>query len=267
MSASKTSFFRRGKSAMSLPSRVRARTETASGAKTRITHPAGVWCGPSTAKGSELRAAAIASSSWSPALQPSPTVVSTFGSAYRHERGAPDFLCVFGNCSIGGEPADIGRVQNARTQPTVPITPSFVDLDLSAPVSVEVGADHKIIVMGKRVDETTIASGIVGREHAGGDFVERFVQDWGGGDVCGRIDALGARGLDFRRGHAENEDIVVADQIAHLDIGAVESADGQGAVERHLRAACARGFHAGGGDLLGQVGGGHDDLGQRNIVV
>src|SRR5580698_432107 len=156
---------------MSLPSRVSARTDTASGAKTRITHPAGVSCGPSTAKGSEFRAAAIASSSWSPALQPSPTAVSMNGSAYRHERRAPDFLCVLGNCSIGGEPADIGRVQNARTQPTVPIAPSFVNFHLSPPVSVEVGADHKIVVMGERVDETAIAPGVVRREHAGRDFV------------------------------------------------------------------------------------------------
>src|SRR4029077_12487721 len=158
MSASKTSSLRRGNSAMSLPSRVTARTEIASGAKTRITHPADVKCGPSTAKGSELRAVAIASSSWSRAFQPSPTAFSIKVSAYRHERRTPDILCVFGNCSIGGEPADIGRVQNARTQPTVPVAPGFVDLHLCLPVSVEVGADHEIIVMGERVDKTAIAS-------------------------------------------------------------------------------------------------------------
>src|SRR3984957_6354934 len=35
-------------------------------------------------------------------------------SAYRHEGSTPDFLCIFGYRSIGGEPADIGRVQTAR---------------------------------------------------------------------------------------------------------------------------------------------------------
>ena len=78
---------------------------------------------------------------------------------------------------------------------------------------------------------------------------------------------LDARGLDLGRGEAEDEDVVVADQIVHLDIGAVERADGQRAVERHLHVAGAGGFHPGGRDLLRQVGGGHDDLSQRNVVV
>ena len=50
--------------------------------------------------------------------------------------------------------------------------------------------------------------------------------------------------------------------IAHFDIGAVERADGQRAVQRHLHVAGARGFHAGGRNLFGEVGGGNDRLGQ-----
>jgi starch phosphorylase len=42
----------------------------------------------------------------------------------------------------------------------------------------------------------------------------------------------------------------IADQISHLDIGAVERADGQRAVQRHLHVAGAGGFHAGSRDLL-----------------
>ena len=68
----------------------------------------------------------------------------------------------------------------------------------------------------------------------------------------------GARRLDFGRGQAEDEDVVVADQIADLDVGAVERADGQRAVQRHLHVAGAGGLHAGGGNLLGEVGGGDD---------
>ena len=73
--------------------------------------------------------------------------------------------------------------------------------------------------------------------------------------------------LDLRRGQAEDEDIVVADLLVDLDIGAVERADGQRAVERQLHVAGAGGFDAGGRDLLGQVGRGHDHLGQRDVVV
>src|ERR1700733_5051857 len=110
-------------------------------------------------------------------------------SAYRHERRAPDFLGVFAYRPIGGEPANIGCVQNARTHPSVPVTPSFIDPHLGLPVSVEVSANHEIIVMGERIDEAAITPCVVGREYAGSDFVERFVQSWGGGDIFGRIDA------------------------------------------------------------------------------
>src|SRR5690606_33153147 len=52
-----------------------------------------------------------------------------------------------------------------------------------------------------------------------------------------------------------------------LDIGAVERAYGQCAVERELHVSGARGFHAGRGNLLGQVGGRYHDLGDAHIVV
>ena len=52
-----------------------------------------------------------------------------------------------------------------------------------------------------------------------------------------------------------------------LDIGAVERADGQRAVQRELHVAGARRLHAGGRDLLRQIGRRHDHLGQAHIVV
>ena len=44
-------------------------------------------------------------------------------------------------------------------------------------------------------------------------------------------------------------------------------ADGERAVQRQLHVAGAGGLGAGGGDLLGEVGAGHDDLGHRDAVV
>ena len=60
-------------------------------------------------------------------------------------------------------------------------------------------------------------------------------------------------GLDLGRRQAEDEDVVVADEIAQLDVGAVERADRQRAVQRHLHVAGAGGLHAGGRDLLGEI--------------
>ncbi len=58
-----------------------------------------------------------------------------------------------------------------------------------------------------------------------------------------------------------------ADALADLDVGAVERADGQRAVERELHVAGAGRFHAGGRDLLGEVGRRDDRLGEADIVV
>ena len=55
--------------------------------------------------------------------------------------------------------------------------------------------------------------------------------------------------------------------VADFDIGAVERADGDGAVQRELHVAGAGGFHAGSGNLLGEIGGRDDHLGQADIIV
>ena len=59
----------------------------------------------------------------------------------------------------------------------------------------------------------------------------------------------------------EDEDIILPHLFAYLDIGPVQGADGQGAVQRELHVAGAGGLGAGGGDLLGEIGGRNDQLG------
>ena len=71
----------------------------------------------------------------------------------------------------------------------------------------------------------------------------------------------------FLDGVAENENVFVADFLADFHIGAVERADGDGAVQGELHVSCAGGFLARGGDLLGKIGRGNDALGERNAVV
>ena len=58
-----------------------------------------------------------------------------------------------------------------------------------------------------------------------------------------------------------------ADFLEDFDVGAVERADGERAVEGELHVARAGGFLARGGDLLGEVGRGDDLLGERDAVV
>ena len=72
---------------------------------------------------------------------------------------------------------------------------------------------------------------------------------------------------DFGGGEAEEEEILRADFLADFDVRAVERADGERAVERELHVAGAARFLAGGGDLLGQIGGGIDEVRVLHVEV
>ena len=66
---------------------------------------------------------------------------------------------------------------------------------------------------------------------------------------------------------AEEEHVLVAETLIHLDICTVERADGDSAVHHELHAACAGGFLAGGGYLLGYLRCGYYGLGGGDAVV
>ena len=74
-------------------------------------------------------------------------------------------------------------------------------------------------------------------------------------------------GGDFVRRHAEDEDIVFAYMVQHFDIGAVQRANGQRAVQGKFHIARARGFKACCADLFGNVGSGDQDFRHRDIIV
>ena len=66
---------------------------------------------------------------------------------------------------------------------------------------------------------------------------------------------------------AEQEEVFLARLLGHLDRRAVARADGQGAVHHELHVARAAGLVAGGRDLVGDVAGGDQPLGERDVVL
>ncbi len=68
-------------------------------------------------------------------------------------------------------------------------------------------------------------------------------------------------------GEAEDEDVVLPHGVADLDVGAVQGADGQRAVEGQLHVAGARGLGAGGGDLRREFGSRNDVAGSGDVIV
>ena len=73
--------------------------------------------------------------------------------------------------------------------------------------------------------------------------------------------------LYFFRAQAEDEDIVLADRLAHFDVRAVQRADRNGAVHHELHVAGAARLFAGEGDLLADVRRGDHRLCHRHVVV
>ena len=104
-------------------------------------------------------------------------------------------------------------------------------------------------------------------EVAGADQVDRLLGDRvvfqpGQGVIAVAVD-LG----ELVGGVAEEEEVVPAHPLADLDVGAIEGADREGAIEGHLHVAGAGGLHAGGGDLLGEVHRRIDALAQLHAEV
>ena len=96
--------------------------------------------------------------------------------------------------------------------------------------------------------------------HDGAEFVVGPV-------VAPRVVAFGVEFLHVGHFESEDEDVVVANLLADLNVGTVERADGERAVEGELHVARAGSFFAGGRNLLGEIGGGDDALGERDAVV
>ena len=72
---------------------------------------------------------------------------------------------------------------------------------------------------------------------------------------------------DFCGGFAEQEEVFSPHLLADLHVGAVQGADREGPIHGKFHIARAGGLLAGGGDLLGEIGGRVDPLAQLDVVV
>ena len=73
--------------------------------------------------------------------------------------------------------------------------------------------------------------------------------------------------LDLPGGEAEEEEVLLAGRLGHLDGGAVARPQGERAVHHELHVGRATRLVAGGGDLVGDVGRGDEPLGQGDVVL
>src|SRR5262245_62632130 len=142
------------------------------------------------------------------------------------------------------------RVENRLLRPLVRAAVSLTHSLLARQVRTVVGEQQIVIAATtqERLDNVPEQATILGAEEPVTDLVERPTQL--------SVLMVVIPGIVMRRecvhlgsSEAEDKNVVVADLLADLDVGAVHRTDGEGTVERELHVACAGGLGRGGGAL------------------
>ena len=112
------------------------------------------------------------------------------------------------------------------------------------------------------------ALGVAGRHKGGvGDKVHQQLDAGLAVERAGVVSAVGIELLDLLGRGAKGVDVLVAHEFGDLHVGAVERAQGQGAVEHELHVGGAARLLGGQADLLGDVSGGDHTLGGGDVVI
>ena len=139
---------------------------------------------------------------------------------------------------------------------------------LGLDVLLDVEQGHKPVLALDVVVQALQAFGVAGRHKGGvGDKVHQQLDAGLAVERAGIVGAVGVELLDLLGRGAKGVDVLVADELGDLHIGAVERAQGQRAVEHELHVGGAARLLGGQADLLGDVGGGNHALGSGDVVV
>ena len=173
--------------------------------------------------------------------------------------------------AVRREPADAGGIEDGHAPPAGGIAPGIVHPGLGGAVAVEIRGQHEGIARHQR--------GRSGRGSAPGSPGEKApsamdCRAWAEGvGVRGhrlvRIEAeLGHAGGDLFHGQAEDEDVVRAPTCSPISTLAPSSVPMVSApFSASFMLPVPEASMPGGGDLFGEIGGGHDAFGEADVVV
>jgi len=121
--------------------------------------------------------------------------------------------------------------------------------------------------MHQRIHQALITRRVIGAEHAARDRMDGLCQFPIAFDHLGRIVPACAFQRDFFSRQAKDHDVVAAHALHDFNIGAIQRADRQRAVQRKFHITRARCFHARGRNLLRQIGCRNDLFCKADIVI
>ena len=181
----------------------------------------------------------------------------------------PDVPGVIPDGAVSGKGAGAGHVHQGHLVPLLAVQVGVGRLLLGIAVAVEVSQKQVLVRRTAVSKEQTLCQVVVAHAvlEALGQCVHHRAQVVIVHIVFVGVVALGLELADLMGLETEEEDVLISQNLVHLDVGAVQGADGHGAVHHELHVAGAAGLLAGSGDLLAQFAGGHKLLGQRDPVV
>jgi len=179
----------------------------------------------------------------------------------------PDVVEIILDRPVGAEVARVRDVEDGLAVPLEGVAVEGFDLTLDAGVGGEVREGHEPVLGEPVGDEGGVGVAVTVGEGAVGDHVDGGLQAGVGLVVLGRRVAIFVELVDLVDGHAEEEEVLGADTLTDFDVRTVQRTDGEGAVEGELHVAGAGRLLAGLGDLLVEVGGWDEVLGEADVVV
>ena len=175
----------------------------------------------------------------------------------------PDIPRVISNGTVSAEYAGLGDVVQGHLVPDMGLTVQLLYLLLRFPVGIEVRQYHIGIVVYQGIEYLRELLAAKAVPH----LIERLADN---GvvlvNVLGVVPSGAAVG-DLFCAHTKDDDVLVPDLLLDFHIGAVQGAQGDGAVEHQLHVARAGGLGARQGNLLGYIRGGHQQLGEGDAVI
>eukprot|EP00042_Codosiga_hollandica_P059175 m.906762 g.906762 ORF g.906762 m.906762 type:complete len:349 (-) comp60082_c0_seq1:1781-2827(-) len=182
--------------------------------------------------------------------------------------GFPDLLSILRNCAVAREETCRGDIEQAAAGPLLLVLEQHVRIVLPLDIRFKVRQQAEpVAVHEERLNKLLEAVRGCGRKEASLDLVKSKLQLRHSLVVRDRVVALLLQSLQRLDGVAEDEHVLLSDLAAHFDVGAVQGANRQRAVQHELHVASARRLRAGGGNLLGQVRCRGNFLSQRDAVV
>ena len=186
----------------------------------------------------------------------------------RNRRRVPDLVRILLDQAVDRKTANMRYIQNRFAIPLLFVLIGRIHGLLAFHTGVVIRKQHVVIASRqKRIDDGREERAISRREITAPDHLERLMQFRIGGVNRHRVVAFLPERPELLISVSEQEDILPADRVGNLVIGAVMGGDRERPVQRELHIAGARRLGARHGNLFRKIARRNEVLGRLDVVI